>query len=245
MDELSRYFDILEIRRGASPEEIKRAYRDMAQVWHPDRYSHNPRLRAKAEEKLKNINEAYQRLSAHSQRGSPFTPPSPKTSPPPPQSQRTEAREAKPEPPPTSTTASKPAPAAQPSKSNAGCIVSIVIFVGFLIIIGASQHSSDTQSYHVQPSYQPPQSQPPPPPAPDPELVRLTEMKTQIEERIAQKDAEFDRLGKWYQRGVSAQDEAAYRESLVKAQQEEQDIEALILTYNAQKKELDDKINPK
>ena len=75
MDELSRYFDILEVRRGASPDEIRRAYRDMAQIWHPDRHNHNPRLRAKAEEKLKSINEAYQRLSAYSQRSSTTPPP--------------------------------------------------------------------------------------------------------------------------------------------------------------------------
>jgi hypothetical protein len=61
---LKKYFRVLEIPEGASPSEIKRAYRDLAQVWHPDKHEGNPRLRAKAEEKIKLINEAYERLSA-------------------------------------------------------------------------------------------------------------------------------------------------------------------------------------
>lgn len=66
-------------------------------------------------------------------------------------------------------------------------------------------------------------------------------MKVQIEDRVARKDAEFSRLEKWYQQGVPGQDEASYRASLDKAQQDEQAIEALILSYNAKKKELDAK----
>ncbi len=64
MSSLDKYFEVLELNPGASLDEIKQAYRDLAQIWHPDRYSHNPRLRSKAEERFKNINEAYQKLSS-------------------------------------------------------------------------------------------------------------------------------------------------------------------------------------
>src|SRR5438477_12790660 len=53
---------ILEIERGASLAEIRQAYRDQTKVWHPDRFPNDIRLQKKAEEKLKQINMAYQRL---------------------------------------------------------------------------------------------------------------------------------------------------------------------------------------
>ncbi len=55
------------IQSGAGPDEIKQAYRDLVQVWHPDRFAGNPRLQKKAEENLKRINTAYASLlSSHS-----------------------------------------------------------------------------------------------------------------------------------------------------------------------------------
>jgi hypothetical protein len=50
---------VLALRPGASAVEIKGAYRDLVKVWHPDRFGSDPRLRDKAEDKLKQINEAY------------------------------------------------------------------------------------------------------------------------------------------------------------------------------------------
>lgn len=47
-------------------DEIKTAYRDLAQVWHPDRFAHDERLRRKAEQNLQRINQAYQVLEAMS-----------------------------------------------------------------------------------------------------------------------------------------------------------------------------------
>ena len=64
MTSLDKNFEILELKPGASLDEIKRAYHDLAQVWHPDRYSHSSRLRRKAEERFKIINEAYQQLTS-------------------------------------------------------------------------------------------------------------------------------------------------------------------------------------
>lgn len=57
-----RYYEILELKAGASQEEIKDAYRDLAKVWHPDRFSHDSKLQNKAEEKLRLLNEAYEKL---------------------------------------------------------------------------------------------------------------------------------------------------------------------------------------
>jgi TonB family protein len=60
----------LEVEPGASLEEIRQAYRDQTKIWHPDRFSNDIRLQRKAEEKIKQINLAYQRLC----RGRPYEP---------------------------------------------------------------------------------------------------------------------------------------------------------------------------
>ena len=53
---------ILGLERTATSVEIKQAYRDLAKVWHPDRSPNDPRLQEKAQETLKRVNEAYQRI---------------------------------------------------------------------------------------------------------------------------------------------------------------------------------------
>ena len=53
------YYEILEISKSATPEEIKKAYRKMAIKFHPDK---NPGDKA-AEEKFKEAAEAYEILS--------------------------------------------------------------------------------------------------------------------------------------------------------------------------------------
>lgn len=63
MDDLSAYYRVLDLQPGASMAEVKTAWRDLAQVWHPDRFTGNERLRQKAEETLKEINEAYHCLA--------------------------------------------------------------------------------------------------------------------------------------------------------------------------------------
>lgn len=62
-DESNKYYELLGVAPGTSGRELKQAYLDMAKVWHPDRFSHDPRLQQKAQEKLKEINDAYERLS--------------------------------------------------------------------------------------------------------------------------------------------------------------------------------------
>lgn len=65
MDEIVRCYRVLGLEPGTSLEEVKNAYRDLVNVWHPDRFAHNERLRSKAEEQLKEINLAYDYLLAH------------------------------------------------------------------------------------------------------------------------------------------------------------------------------------
>lgn len=51
-------YSILGVDAGASDDEVKKAYRDLARKYHPDNYQNNP-LADLAEEKMKEINEAY------------------------------------------------------------------------------------------------------------------------------------------------------------------------------------------
>ncbi|KAM4626641.1 dnaJ homolog subfamily B member 2 isoform 2-T2 [Discoglossus pictus] len=57
---MSDYYDILGIAKNASQEDIKRAYRKQALRWHPDK---NPDNKEHAEQKFKDIAEAYEVLS--------------------------------------------------------------------------------------------------------------------------------------------------------------------------------------
>jgi DnaJ-class molecular chaperone len=57
-----RDYAVLDLDPSPSPAEVQQAYRDLVQVWHPDRFAHNPRLQQKADAKMRAINAAYARL---------------------------------------------------------------------------------------------------------------------------------------------------------------------------------------
>ncbi len=65
MDEIVRSLQCLELSPGSSQEEVRKAYRELAMVWHPDRFPADSPLRGKADEKLKEINQAYDFLMKH------------------------------------------------------------------------------------------------------------------------------------------------------------------------------------
>lgn len=64
-------YEVLGVREGASQDEIKQAYRELVKKYHPDRYTDNP-LRDLAEDKLREINEAYDNLMKNASSSSGF-----------------------------------------------------------------------------------------------------------------------------------------------------------------------------
>ncbi len=64
--EEERYYEVLGLDRGASFEEIKRAYRTLSMQYHPDKVSHlGEEFKRVAEEKMKEINAAYDFFKRH------------------------------------------------------------------------------------------------------------------------------------------------------------------------------------
>lgn len=85
-----RYYRVLGLEPGATLEEVNQAYKDLAFIWHPDRIPNdNPRLQQKANEFLKEINTARDRLRSYLQKKTVATPP-PASPPPPPRPQSSE-----------------------------------------------------------------------------------------------------------------------------------------------------------
>jgi hypothetical protein len=60
VNDLLDAYRVLELSSNASLEEVKRAYRELTRVWHPDRFPNDKRLQQKAQERLKQINLAYE-----------------------------------------------------------------------------------------------------------------------------------------------------------------------------------------
>ena len=55
-------YEVLGVSSNASDDEIKKAYRELARKYHPDNYQNNP-LADLAEEKMKEVNEAYDTIT--------------------------------------------------------------------------------------------------------------------------------------------------------------------------------------
>lgn len=55
------YYQILGVDKGVNDAEVKKAYRELAQQWHPDKHQND--TKSEAEEKFKDISEAYSVLS--------------------------------------------------------------------------------------------------------------------------------------------------------------------------------------
>ena len=57
------YLSVLDLSLSATQSDIKSSYRTLVKVWHPDRFAHDPKLQVMAQNKLKEINEAYEYLA--------------------------------------------------------------------------------------------------------------------------------------------------------------------------------------
>ena len=62
MNPLDECYRLLDVGPGASVQEIRDAYLLLVNVWHPDRFAHDPRLQERAAAKLQAINDAFQRI---------------------------------------------------------------------------------------------------------------------------------------------------------------------------------------
>jgi TPR repeat protein len=78
MDEILKCYRILGLEPGASHKAVKKAYRDLVKTWHPDQFHNDQKLRQEAEEKLKQINVAFERVQEY--RASHPSPPNPRPS---------------------------------------------------------------------------------------------------------------------------------------------------------------------
>ncbi len=93
---MEKYYRILDLEPGASQEEVRQAYLLQSMVWHPDRLANNPKVLAKAQERMQKINEAYDRLkdykpdssAAPNSEAPPKSRPNPARESPPPEPQR-------------------------------------------------------------------------------------------------------------------------------------------------------------
>lgn len=61
-------YQVLGVGRGASDEEIKKAYRSLSRRYHPDANVNNPN-RAQAEERFKQVQQAYDQIMRERQQG--------------------------------------------------------------------------------------------------------------------------------------------------------------------------------
>jgi len=60
----------LDLQPGADLGSVQQAYRLLVKVWHPDRFTHDPKLQAASDEKLKDINASYETIVAYLSSGS-------------------------------------------------------------------------------------------------------------------------------------------------------------------------------
>jgi curved DNA-binding protein CbpA len=59
---MEKYYVILGLPVIASREDVKKAFRNLAKQWHPDRFHNDSEKHKEAEKKFKLINEAYRYL---------------------------------------------------------------------------------------------------------------------------------------------------------------------------------------
>ena len=62
MNEMDKYYQTLGLNPRSSEKEIVEAYKVLIKVWHPDRFLSDPSMGKIANEKMKEIDEAYKKI---------------------------------------------------------------------------------------------------------------------------------------------------------------------------------------
>jgi hypothetical protein len=162
VNDARRWLEVLGLAPGATRQQLDQAYRDLVKVWHPDRFESDPLLRLKTQEKLRELNAAYEGLR---RAGIPLRDPAPAArvqTPPPP----TPERPPTPQPPPTR---------AGEVRLFGGVLVATAAIVGALLFFGMPRDAIRPAEIVVTPDVQPEATQPqdaqrsqtvPPPPIP-------------------------------------------------------------------------------
>src|ERR1039458_7856295 len=142
MDEsqISACLELFDLPDAFTEAQLKQAYHDLVQVWHPDKHSHNARLQRKADEKMKEINQAYEVLKSglvngsfrfNRSKGWPGTPmpgKGPGGGHPPPPTTHTAAAESAPQEPPHTTT-----PSLEPKWVSGNALW--IMLIGFILLV--------------------------------------------------------------------------------------------------------------
>lgn len=139
-DELERLRDLelLDLSVDATQADIKHAYRQLVQIWHPDRFEHDQQLKQRAENELKKLNAAYERLTARERTDarSPGASPGSRESRPPTSNSSGTSRPRDPVPPPPPTTPPVQ-PTSAPASSSVRAFVILAVIVGLGILTAA------------------------------------------------------------------------------------------------------------
>ncbi len=174
--DLRECYRILEVEPGATLDEVKRAYRELVKVWHPDRFTHDLNLQRKAQEKLKQINHAYERICAVEPKGVPTSAGGFSNS-------ETTAHGETPSRPsqPTST------PAQESTRARGLGLAAVVLAVVALVsVVFSLFESSETRTTRDQSSYSAPQPiyQNQPPPRVDAQPARPSTLEAQVADPV-------------------------------------------------------------
>ena len=65
---IADYYANLEVKKGASLEEVKENYRRLMRKYHPDRFNDDPQMRELAKEISQELSTAYKRVKTHIKR---------------------------------------------------------------------------------------------------------------------------------------------------------------------------------
>ena len=157
LKDLHDCYRVLDLEPGASAEQVKDSYRALVKVWHPDRHGSDPKLQLRAQEKLKQINLAYERIRkieppGQNRHTAPYASQRPKG----------ESKSSAPSPPPNSNRSKESAPSPPPDSNRSGAkttfedvvVIGLIVTVTYIAITWAqrSEDEEGPQSVNPQPA---------------------------------------------------------------------------------------------